>query len=224
MQKVSVCFLIVVIGCFASCGSKLDSKKTVIAKYKNNKLYLEDIAPQFKPFLSKEDSVQEVQSMANNWLQQQVLLAKAATNLGDSIAQFDKLIEDYKKSLLIYHYENTLSQQNLDTAVADTLMRDYYNKNKQNFELKRNIVKIWYAKFSINSDNTEQVIPFFKSNTAEDLLYVKEFCGQYADNYFVSNTDWLYFDEIRKEIPLDASYDQSAFISNNKFRQFKSIS
>lgn len=213
--------IIFCLNCFTSCGNKSESKKTVVAKYKKNKLYLEDISNQFKPFLSKEDSAMEVQAMANSWLQQQVLLDIASKNLGDSIAQFDRLIEDYKKSLLIYHYENTLSHQSLDTAVADSALFAYYEQNKQNFELKRNIVKIWYAKFNVNFSTLGQVIPSFKSNTEDALAYVQEFCEQYAENYFVSSSDWLYFDEIRKEIPLDPSYDQSAFISNNKFRQFK---
>jgi hypothetical protein len=221
MQWYKAILILACFGLVGSCGTKTESKKTTIASYKKNKLYLEDISSQFKPFLSKDDSVQNVQAMANSWLQQQVLLDFASQNLGDSIAQFDRLIEDYKKSLLIYHYENTLSKQSMDTAITDSTLLAYYEQNKQNFELKRNIVKIWYAKFNINFGTIAQVVPYFKGESKESLAYVKEFCEQYAENHFVSSTDWLYFDEIRKEIPLDPSYDQSAFIANNKFRQFK---
>ena len=60
-------------------------------------------------------------------------------------------------------------------------------QNKKNFELKRNIVKIWYAKFDNSFDKVESFIPYFKDNNAESESYVKEYCEQYAVNYFVSS-------------------------------------
>jgi len=214
--------LVCLIGLYGvSCNTQINTKKTKIAKFKSQTLYLEDLQSEFRPFLGKEDSVQQVTALINSWLKQQVLLDNAQGTIDDSSAQIEKLINDYKNSLLIYHYENQLSKNQMDTAVSDSLLLDYYNEHKKNFELKRNIVKIWYAKFENKFDKTESFLPYFKDNKPESESYVIEFCEQYAVNYFVSSKDWLYFDEIRKEIPLDPSYDQSAFIRNNKFRQFK---
>ena len=214
-------FLVLVCLSSISCNNNKDTKKTALASYKGESLYLEDIQSQFRPFLSKEDSIQQTKALSNSWLRQHVLLDYAAKNIGDSIQQFEKRINDYKNSLYIYHYENQLSKDQLDTAISDSILNDYYKRNKKNFELKRNIVKIWYAKFTSDFNKRESFLPYFKENTKEAEAYVKEFSEQYATNYFVSSSDWLYFDEIRKEIPLDPSYDQSAFIRNNKFRQFK---
>lgn len=204
-----------------SCNNNSNSTKTKIATFKDQALYLEDLQSQLRPFIGKEDSAQQIQALIGSWFRQQVLLDKAQNMIADSAGQFDKLIDDYKNSLLIYHYENQLSKNEMDTLISDSVLIEYYNKNKKNFELKRNIVKIWYAKFPNPFDKEKSFLPYFKNHSKESELYVKEFCEQYAVNYFVSSKDWLYFDEIRKEIPLDPSYDQSAFIRNNKFRQFE---
>ena len=204
-----------------SCNNKVNSNKTKIAQFKDQTLYLEDLTSQLRPYIDEEDSAQQVRAIVNSWLRQQVLLDNAQNVIADSSEQIERLIDDYKKSLLIYHYENQLSRNEMDTTVSDSMLRSYYKENKKNFELKRNIVKIWYAKFDNSFDKVESFIPYFKDNNAESESYVKEYCEQYAVNYFVSSKDWLYFDEIRKEIPLDPSYDQSAFIRNNKYRQFK---
>ncbi len=204
-----------------SCNSGTSTNKTKIAKYKDHSLFLEDLQSQLRPYIGKEDSAQQVRALINSWLRQQVLLDNAQYVIADSSAQIEELIEDYKNSLLIYHYENELSQNEMDTVVSDSVLLEYYNANKKNFELKRNIVKIWYAKFANPFDKEKSFLPYFKNNSTESEMYVTEFCEQYAVNYFVTSKNWLYFDEIRKEIPLDPSYDQSAFIRNNKFRQFE---
>lgn len=204
---------------FLACDRLTLNKKTTIAKYKSNKLYLEDLV--LRPGANKEDSAQEVSAMAYSWLQQQILLDMAKSNFTDSTERMDEMIENYKNALLVYYYEKQLSENTLNSNVNDSTLYQYYKENSKNFELKRNIVKIWYAKFNKTFTQLDDLEPYFKSNSDGDYGFVNEFCEQYAENYFVSNKDWLYFDEIGKEIPIDPSYDQTDFIQNNKFRKFE---
>ncbi len=204
-----------------SCSQFSKNKKKPIAKYKAETLYLEDIQNQIKPFLSSDDSSNQIKSIVNKWLSYQTLLNAADKNLGDSTEHFQKLIDDYKNSLFIYHYESNLSKTKMDTSVLDTVVRKYYQDNSANFELKRNIARIWYAKFPKSFVNYTNIVPFFKEGKAQSVNYIKEYCGQYANNYFVSSIDWLYFDEIAREVPIDPQYDQLAYMQNNPFKIFE---
>jgi len=202
------------------CSRLRNKKKNALAKYQDEYLYLEDVQDQLKSFVSPEDSINQVKNIINTWLKYQTLLGAADKNLGDSAPYFNQLLEDYKNSLYIYHYESQQIAKNLDTVVTDSLIKKYYDLNAGNFELKRNIVKIWYAKFPKAFVQVKEVLPYFKNANPNSLGYVNEFCTQYASNHFVSNTEWLYFDEIGKEIPLDPLYDQLKFIQNNKYKEF----
>lgn len=203
------------------CNNISKKEGTVIAKYKDNKLYLEEVNTQVNVLGSEEDSIARINALVNSWLSQQVLLDNAKRELGDSAKAFNDLIESYKNSLYIYHYQDKLGKSIVDSTLADSTLVNYYNANKRNFELKRNIVKIWYAKFLKETEITEDFKNNFKQPQEGSMEFVKEYCERFAENHYLSKDEWLYFDEIRKEIPLDPSYDPALFIRNNKIRQFE---
>ena len=214
-------FSLAIVIVFAACNSVNQKKGTVLAEYQGKKLFLEDVQDQLQVLGGKEDSLARQAALVQSWLTQEVLLHNAMQNLDDSSQVFQKLIEDYKNSLYIYYYQQKLSNSLVDSTLNDTLLTNYYQNNLKNFELKRNIVKIWYAKFQISKSPSDDFIDNFKSNEPTSEKFVLEYCERFADNHFVSSTDWLYFDEIRKEIPLDPSYDPANFLRNNKIRQFE---
>jgi hypothetical protein len=204
-----------------ACNNKTKKNGIALASYNGKTLYLTDIKDQLNVLGNKEDSIARQNALVQSWITQAVLLDNAVKNLGDSNQVFKQLIEDYENSLYIYHYQQSLSKTLVDTTLNDSLLYSYYIQNKQNFELKRDIVKIWYAKFQISHDMSEDFSTNFGSSEKSSELFIKEYCDRFAENHFVSSEDWLYFDEIRKEIPLDPSYAPSSFLRSKKVRQFE---
>lgn len=204
-----------------SCNSTAKKKGTPLASYNGKTLYLNDLEEQLSVLGNKEDSIARQDALIQSWIRQEVLLNNAINNFGDSSQAFNRLIEDYKNSLYIYHYQQKLSNSLVDTTLNDTLLLSYYKNNQRNFELKRNIVKIWYAKFKVDHAISEDFEDNFKNSENSSELFIKEYCDRFAENHFVSSTDWLFFDEIRKEIPLDPSYSPASFLRSKKVRQFE---
>jgi len=167
------------------------------------------------------DSAMFVNKYINNWIIDQLFINEAIKEikLDDDIK---KKVEDYKNSLLSYEYEAKLVKDRLDTNVSIEEMREYYDKNKGNFELKDNIVKIKYFKINkskIGLINEKSVKDWFVSADDRKINELKIFCKNNAVNYFLNDSVWLFFNDIIKEIPI-VTYNQEDYLKNNKYIVF----
>lgn len=161
------------------------------------------------------DSVQVIRDYIDNWIKQKLILKHAEDNLNKKQKDFTKQLEDYRNSLIIFTYERELIRQKLDTVVSEKEIADYYEKNKPDFELKDNIVKVWYVKLRKNSP-LPQFRLLIRSGKPADLKKLTELCAKYAVNSFLDDNNWLLFNDILKEIPIK-TYDQEEYLKNNRF-------
>ncbi len=199
---------------FFSCKNPDANTKVVASAYGLN-LTVADIAGIVKPGTAGKDSTKLMQMYLQNWLKQQVLLHKAEEILSEAEKNKEQQIADYKNALLIYELEKKLLSKG-DTAVPIVEIRNYYQQNRKEFELKKNIVRLNYIKLRKNSPRLDKVKLWFYSPAPEDRKNLEGYAALYAENYFFADSVWLAFDEIQKEIPL-RGYDEEQFLrSNNK--------
>src|ERR1051326_2770092 len=164
---------------------------------------------------SKEDSVQIAAKYINNWIRETLLLQQAENNLTGDKKKFDKMVEDYRKSLITYQYESELVKQKLDTLVNDDEIGQYYDDNKTNFELKDNIIKVIYVKVSKKAPKIDKIKEWYRSTDTKDKDALESYCHQYAENFYLDENNWLLFDDVLKEIPIKL-YDKEQFLQNNR--------
>jgi hypothetical protein len=145
-----------------------------------------------------------------------LLIHNAENNLSAKQKDFEKQLEEYKNSLMIFNYEKELVRQKLDTIIADSAIQNYYDKNPNEFLLKENIVKVWYIKLSVNSSNTSTVKNLYKLETEAAKNALEEYCKKFAVNYYLEDTTWLFFNDLLKEIPIK-TYDQEDYLKFHRY-------
>lgn len=206
--------LVISVVFFTACHGKKDAKKNAIARVFDKYLYEEDLKGAMPANISKGDSAAFVSEYIDNWIQHQLLVAKADKNLSGDEKDFSKELEDYENSLLIYKYETQLVQQNIDTSVTEDDIAKYYEANKKDFQLKENIVKVLYVKLprKISTALPRQLL---NSSNANDRTRLQDFCVKNAVNYYLDDESWLFFNDILKEIPIN-TYNQEEYLKNNR--------
>jgi hypothetical protein len=198
---------------FSCKNSSSDFKEKPLAKVGDSYLFFSDLKE--ISFGEKKDSAEAVKNFVNNWVREMVLLQKAENNLTEDKKKYDKMVEDYRKSLITYQYESELVKQKLDTVVNDEEISKYYEENKSNFELKDNIIKVIYVKVSKKAPKVEKVKEWYRSNDVKDKDALAGYCHQYAENFYLDENNWLLFDDVLKEIPMKL-YDKEQFLQNNR--------
>lgn len=193
-----------------------ETKGPAVARVFDKYLYRADIAHLVPPGSSADDSLRIVKSYINNWVREMLIVKKAEENLSDEKKNVEKQLQDYRNSLITYAYERELISQKLDTTVSDREIEEYYNANKQNFELKDNIIKVSYIKVNRKAPYLDNVRKWYKSDNVKDIQSLQSYCIQFAENYFMDENTWLLFDDLLKEIPIE-TYNKELFLQNNRF-------
>lgn len=214
---VSLAFFVFISSC-KNNGDKSDGK--IIAKAFDKNLFLDDLLNAMPPKLKGKDSASFASNFINGWVKKQVLIHKAEENITIDQKDFEEKLENYKNSLITYAYERELIRQKLDTNISDLEIEKYYNENKDDFELKENIVKVVYVKVNNSSPKINKVGEWYKLKGPKDREQLESFCYQFADNYFLDDKSWLLFNDLLKEIPIK-TYNQEQFLQNNRYIEMK---
>ncbi len=214
---VAIIFLLTLSSC-DFLKRNLGFKEKAIAKVYDVYLYPSDIEGIVPKGTSNEDSLLLVQSYIENWVRQTLLIKQAEENLDIDLETIEQQLESYKSSLLIYAYEQQIIAQKLDTTVTAAQIKAYYEANKENFELKKTILKASYIKLPKNAIRIENAIKWFKSNKEKDKRELETYCMQFSPDYSLVDTSWLYYDQLAEVIPLD-KLSESSVLQNNNYIQ-----
>ena len=216
MRKI---LLVVLLAAITACTPISDSGKgEVIAKVYGNYLYETDLEGLVLEGVSRQDSIMLVKRFIDNWIRKQLLIRQAEKNLTAAQTDFSKKLDDYRTSLLIYTYETELIKEKLDTLVTEEEIRRYYEENKQNFELRHNLVKAVYAILPIDSKMKPAFVEYMSNPDTLLLDSLDMIASSYALSYYNDTLSWIRFDDLITQIPIE-TLNQEAYLKSNKFAE-----
>lgn len=211
-------YLVSILILLSSCEfikRNLGFKEKAVARVHDAYLYPSDLVGLVPKGSTKEDSVTIVQSYIENWIRQTLLIKQAEENVEIDIESIEQQIENYKSSLLIYAYEQQLVAEKLDTTVTSAQIKAYYEANKENFELKKTILKASYIQLPKKAIRIDNAIKWFKSTKEKDRQELETYCMQFSPDYNLVDTAWIYFDQLAEIVPLDKLSESSVLQKNN---------
>jgi hypothetical protein len=172
-----------------------------VARVFDKYLYTSELKGVVSPGTNSEDSTKVVKNYISNWIRQELLVHHAETNLPDEQKDFNDELETYRRSLVIYKFETEYIKQKFDTIISDNDIKKYYNDNIENFKLRDNICKAVWAQFpnSFPVASLKKIQQLFNKGSIDKL---EEACFGKAINYDVSNTSWVYFNDLIQRVPI----------------------
>ena len=192
---------------------KILNKDEQIASLFDIKLYRKDIQNLIPKNISKEDSLIFVKSIINNWAVKQIILKKSLENSSSKLNNtINNLVANYKQSLLINSYKEQIIKQQLDTVIKEKELEEYYSKNKQNFKLNEELLKVKFLNFRKDLSTKKEVIRLFKSNEIEDLEALEKYRLNFK-SYQLNDSIWVSLDNIM----LKTSFSKEKLLKKTKF-------
>ena len=145
--------ILVVLPALSSCRaiSSFLSNEEVVAAVGSEKLYRSDLDKVIPKGLAAEDSSRMARQYINTWASDLVYLGVAQEQLSKADRDVTKELEDYRKSLLKYRYEQLYVNERLDTAVSDDKVEEYYAAHEDRFILQRPVVAVHHLPVYINN-------------------------------------------------------------------------
>jgi len=181
----------------AACLNE-DNKK-VIASVNEKDLLLSEVIKEMPK--ATEDSVFFVEHYMNLWIRKQLMIYHAEINLSSDLLNYEKQIEEYRSSLLIYAYQQELINQNFDTTIVLEAVTDYYNQYKEEFKLNNNIFMGRYIVVDKSAPKLSKLSKWYKSDKQEYIVELEDYCQQFAKEYYLVDSNWQYFSVINNKLP-----------------------
>lgn len=212
--------------CFAAillmqCTKKSEvAEEKVVAQVGEKKLFQSELIKIIPDEVKDQDSVQMAKDYIRKWVKQELLINKANENLTLEQKNLTKEIEEYRNSLIIYKYKNELMNQQMDTIVTQRQIEQYYNANPDNFKLNRNIVKAIFIKIPNDVANPKLLKELLDDTSNAGINALREYCIQYAKAFDFFNDNWVDFEIVKRNIPVEIT-DEGQFLDRNNQIELK---
>jgi hypothetical protein len=206
-QLIFLASVLVLTSCFNN------EKGRVIASVNENDLLLSQVLKEMPNQI--EDSTFFVEKYMNDWIRKQLMIYHAEINLSSDIQNYEKQIEDYRASLLIYAYQQELINQNFDTSISYTQVESYYNQYKDEFKLSKNIFKGRFIVVEKSAPQLKNLNKWYKSDKESSILDLTDYCQQFAKEYYLEDDKWQYFSVFNNKLP-EYIQEEDYFLENTK--------
>ncbi len=192
------------------------SDDILIARVYDHHLYRSDVAGVVPSGTTFQDSSLTVRRYIDSWVRQHVFLHHAMTTLDPEQMDFEKKIQGYKNSLIVFTFETELVKQYLDTLIDEYQIAAYYEVHQNDFKLQDHIVKVIYVKVPRDTPEIWRLRNLYRTTDDDELSLLEEFCVQHAASYLIDGDTWLLFRDLMREIPISTNNIES-YLRSNKY-------
>ena len=209
LRKYTILLLFII-----SCNYNLKNNDGYIARVGDEFLSLEEIQELIPNNINKQDSIQIVNNIIEEWATSKLLIQNAIINLTEKEkSQIDNKSEKYRENLIISEYRNKISNNNPDTLVSVNEIELFFSKNSKNFKLFEEIIKGRYLKLNKNAFNINEIKRRFRRFDQSDKAFFDSISIQLL-NYYLNDSIWINKKLFFNKIP-SLDDDQSLSISKN---------
>ena len=163
----------------------------MLARVYNRYLYTSEIQDFFPPGQNQEDSILRANAQIERWVRDALLMHEAERNIPKDL-NIDKLVRDYRASLILHNYEQQLIQSALDSVVTKNELQAYYDNNKDQYPLEENILLLEYLKIPNDLETRPELETLWnaldENGNREEL---KGLCEVYGLEYLLDTTSWI---------------------------------
>lgn len=200
---------------------KSEDTRIPIARVHENYLYTEDLKDLVTAGTTKEDSILLVQNFINSWATQQLLVAGAKRNLNEEkLANFQRLVEQYKRDLYSKAYLEALVSRSLNDTVSLAEAESYYSDNVEAFKLNEDLVKFRYINLDENRLDFKEIKEQFQRFNANDKRALDSISIQFK-SYALNDSIWIKVSQVLHKIPVVSAENKDQLLKKSNFIQLK---
>ena len=172
---------------FYSCNSSYEKKP--IAEAGGKYLYKENIEHIFSPEMSKEDSATAIEKYVRSWATDILMYEQAQKNI-ENEEEIAYLLENYRRTLLIYEYQLLLVKNRLNNSVTPEEIKSYYLRNPHLFRLNEILIKGLFIRVSNQAPDVNALRSLLIYSKEKDLDQIESLSIKNAAKFEYFNEKW----------------------------------
>jgi hypothetical protein len=192
-----------------SCDENIQTNNGnfILARVYNKTLYIKDLEGMFPPGTSAYDSSLITNAYTQRWVREAVLLYEAENNLPKDL-NIDRLVRDYRSSLVRNNYEQVLLEQLMETEISASELADFYDKNKIQYQLDNPIVKAYVIVVPKIISVRDSLKYLWKNANDVHLARLKNICEEYELAYILDGNKWNEWENLANFLPRNIGFEE----------------
>lgn len=184
----------------SACGSRNQRQNDPeVARVYDKILYASEVSAGVPPGTNPQDSALLAGAFVQRWIGEQLLMFEAERNVSKD-PNIDKLVRDYRASLVRFNFEEQLIAQKLDSVVREDEVRSFYEDNKELFELQNTILKCVLIKVPSDAPQSE-INKLWNSRSDADMAKLNTLANQISVIALLDREKWYRLDQISALLP-----------------------
>ena len=195
--------------------------KDVVAEAYGEVLTWDSLSTWVPDDLNLEDSAAFAERVIDRWMREQVMLVQAKTHLQQERLSLEKVLEAYRRSLLINTYETRYVDSRLQDDVSEEEVSAYYEAHPELFTLHDHAVRVLYLhlpdpKFAAEArganwskkdqrdwnKEVERVEDWLALADSSSIPQLERWCIERGALHHVDHEAWWTLTELLDEVPL----------------------
>ena len=200
-MKGKIVFVILSLLAFSACKRQTEkASKDAIVAIGNHVLSREELEAYIPKSISTQDSLIAAENFIQLWIQEELIYDIASKNVADK-KEIERLVENYRQSLIIYRYQEQLVREKLSKAISQKEIRQYYEEHKENFKLDNPLIKGMFLKIPSNASDIENVRVWYKSAKTKDIESLDKYIVKNAVSYDDFLDHWVDLQSVKDKLP-----------------------
>ncbi len=198
---------LVLLGYSCSEDIQTNNGNFLLARVYNKSLYIKDLEGMFPPGTSAYDSSLITNAYTQRWVREAVLLYEAENNLPKDL-NIDRLVRDYRSSLVRNNYEQVLLEQLMETEISRPELANFYDKNKIQYQLDNPIVKANVVVVPKIISVRDSLKYLWKNATDVNLARLKNICEEYELAHILDGSKWNEWENLAVYLPRNIGFEE----------------
>lgn len=203
---------------FSSCKEKTTETAVnyPVLEVAGKFLYKDEIDKIIPPNSSVIDSADVVDRYIRKWVTEVLMYDNARRNIS-SLEEINKLVEEYRKSLIIHEYEQALVNQRVNEKISEKELLAFYDKYKSQMVLEDNLIKGLLLILPKDAPQLNEVYSWVRSADNASLEKIEKYSLQNAISFDYFD-EWTPFAEIIRKTPFVVENSKD-FVTGTRFAE-----
>jgi hypothetical protein len=184
-----------------ACGNPApNSEDPVLAQVHQKTLRLSELEGMFPENTTADDSLLIRQAFIRRWSREAALQYEAERNLPPDL-NIDRLVRDYRASLVSSHYEEVLISMRLDSSISQEELLAYYESSKGQYLLEKPIVRCLFIRVPYPTPEEETLQQLWNNGKITDTMALENYCERLSEMALLQPDAWYSLDDIAQQLP-----------------------
>lgn len=226
MMRTYCIVLLCVATMFAACSSGDTfiggaKGKRVVATVDDNELFLRDILAEMPEGLTGIDSATFVRMYTDNWVLNQLKIVRANEVL-TSQKDIDRLVEDYRQTLIMRQLDQYYVDKELVTDITDRQIAAHYRMHSSQFVLDHHKVRGIVVRVSDKFRNTSALGEAMRSVSIDGMAELNAFVEKHSLQMSDLTSEWTTFSDFLSYLPTVRTRSYENLLQKGKVQSMKS--